>query len=121
MNNNDFFKGAPKPPKDTVAEDSQLELSSETQDKDDVNSEENAEKQTSKLGRFLCLFGLVVSMFSLFISLLGVIPLIAVIISCMGYVKAGSHDKKSRLLAAIGVAIGLFGMVFAFVQMVFMV
>jgi len=83
-----------------------------------VNVEEK--KPEGKLGKFACILGFSVSIISLFISFFGVVALIAVIISCMGYVKAADDDKKSRRFAAVGVLIGLLGMIYSFVLMVFM-
>ena len=72
------------------------------------------------MGKIISRTGFAVALISLFISFNGIASFVAVIISIIGLIKTTSQDKKSSRYAFAGIAVGLVGMVYSFILMVFM-
>ena len=50
---------------------------------------------------------------------MGIIGLIALILSAVGYVMAKHKDKRTQIIAGIGAVLGLLVLIYEFIRMVF--
>jgi len=74
--------------------------------------------QTPGNGKLASRLGLGISVLGLLVfNMLGVVPLVGIVFSVAGLIRSTDEDKGSKIIALIGMAIGLAGMVWGFIQM----
>ena len=63
----------------------------------------------------ICIVGLVISSISLFLDFVGIMGIIGTVVSVVGLLKAKENNEKGKILAIVGIILGIIEMFYSLV------
>ena len=86
---------------------------------DKCGAKKTSEGETPQTNIF-ALIGVIIAGISIFLNFWGIVGIAAVIISSIGLVQINKNQEKGKNLAIIGISIGAFSILYAFILLLFL-